>query len=222
MWLWHSLIVAIGWLAVISPQRSSTNSLRGEADAALAQNTALAAKVAKLKRQNDNVGELKVTLRAALAALPFDTGLPTFTRQVADQATRSKVTLTSISIGAVSATAGPPAPAPTTGTPAQPAPAPPRPALAPAVPAHGTPAPTVVAIPVTLLSKGTNAHQLAFLKAIQVAGPRRALVSSTTLGTAGRGRCRFVHRQGRHYDDPAHAYSRLRSTPRGGRNWQSS
>ena len=34
-----------------------------------------------------------------------------------------------------------------------------------------------MAIPITLLSKGSNAHQLAFLKAIQVVGPRRALVA---------------------------------------------
>jgi hypothetical protein len=44
----------------------------------------------------------------------------------------------------------------------------------------------VVAIPILLLSKGTDTHQMAFLKAVQVDGPRRALITSTILtgGTA--------------------------------------
>jgi hypothetical protein len=175
------IIVAIGWVAVISPQLSSTNSVRSQTDAARAQNTVLAAAVAKLKRQNDNVGQLKTSLRAALAGLPFDTGLPTFTRQLAGQATKTRVTLSSITVGPASSTttaatasttpattAGTGAPAPT----AVPTAAPPTPAGA---------ATSVMAIPITLLSKGTNAQQMAFLKAIQVTGPRRALVSSAIL-----------------------------------------
>ena len=40
------------------------------------------------------------------------------------------------------------------------------------------------AIPVTLVSTGSAVNQLAFLKAIQVDGPRRALVISTALAPA--------------------------------------
>ena len=163
------VIVVVGWLAVISPQRASTSTLRGEADSARTQNTVLAAKVASLKRQNENVGKLKNSLRAALAALPFDTGLPTFTRQVAAQATQSKVSLTSILVGEAAAIAATAPTVPTTATPT----------------AGGTAsAATVMAIPITLLSDGSGERQLAFLKAIQRCGPRRALVSSTTLGTS--------------------------------------
>jgi hypothetical protein len=190
------LILAIGWFGLISPQRSSTSSLRAEADSAQAQNTVLAAKVAKLKQQNDGVGELKTELRTALGALPFDTGLPTFTRQVAGQATRSKVALTSISVGTAATTAGAPAATTgtgttgtgttgtgttgtgTTGT------------AGTGASGAGTAATgsgTVMAIPITLLSTGTSAHQLAFLKAVQVQGPRRALVSSTNLGGGSAG-----------------------------------
>ena len=99
------LIVAVGWLAVISPQLSSAKALDAQADSARAQNGVLAAKVATLKRQNDNVGQLRTSLRSALAALPFDSGLPTFTRQLADQATESKVALSSITVGAAAAAA---------------------------------------------------------------------------------------------------------------------
>ena len=173
------LILAVGWLAVISPQLSSARTLRGQSDSARAQNAVLATKVAKLKRQNDNVGQLRTSLRNALAALPFDSGLPTFTRQLADQASESGVALSSITVGTAAATVTT-ATAPTTtaagsGTTAGTTTAAPAPAAA-------APA-AMVSIPVTLLSTGSNKGQLAFLKAIQVGGPRRALVISTNVGT---------------------------------------
>jgi hypothetical protein len=176
------LILAIGWLAFISPQLSSAKGLRGQADTARARNTVLTTQVAKLKQQNDNVGQLRTTLRSALAALPFDSGLPTFTRQVAAQATGDKVKLTSITVGASTAagnTASTPATpsTPTTGTG--------NTTGTTTTPTTGTTSTptsgTVMAIPVTLLSSGTNRNQLAFLKAIQVTGPRRALVTSTAM-----------------------------------------
>jgi hypothetical protein len=190
------IVMAIGWVAVINPQLSSTHTLRGQADSARAQNTVLTATVAKLKRQNDNVGQLKATLRAALAGLPFDTGLPAFTRQLADQATQARVTLSSITVGSATSTGGTTAGTTTSaGTTTGPtpaatgAPAPTAPASTAPAPAAAGSATAVMAIPITLLSKGTNAHEMAFLKAIQVGGPRRALVASTILAgdsTGGR------------------------------------
>jgi hypothetical protein len=182
------IVMAVGWVAVIGPQLSSTHTVRGQADSARAQNTSLTAAVAKLKQQNDNVGQLKSTLRQALAGLPFDTGLPTFTRQLADQATQTRVTLSSITVGpaVASTTAGTGAAVPSASATA---PSPTTPAPSAAAPAPtAAPATAVMAIPISLLSKGSNAHQMAFLKAIQADGPRRALVTSTTLtGDAGNG-----------------------------------
>lgn len=179
------LIIVIGWLAVISPQLSSAKTLRGEAESARAQNSVLAAKVAKLKRDNSNVGALKTTLRAALAALPFDSGLPTFTRQVSAQATENGVALTSITLGSAVATN----PVATATTPAATTPAATTSTgtTATVPPAAGAAAPTAMSIPVTLLCKASSKHLLAFVKAIQVTGPRRALVSTTTLAAAGAG-----------------------------------
>ncbi len=184
------LIIVIGWLAVISPQLSSAKTLRGEAESARAQNSVLAAKVAKLKRDNSNVGALKTTLRAALAALPFDSGLPTFTRQVSAQATENGVALTSITLGSAVATN----PVATATTPAATTPAATTPAAttstgttATVPPAAAAAAPTAMSIPVTLLCKASSKHLLAFVKAIQVTGPRRALVSTTTLAAVGAG-----------------------------------
>lgn len=180
------LIIVIGWLAVISPQLSSAKTLRGEADSARAQNSVLAAKVAKLKRDNSNVGALKTTLRAALAALPFDSGLPTFTRQVSAQATENGVALTSITLGSAVATT--PVATATTPSATTPSATTSTGTTATVPPAAAAAAPTAaMSIPVTLLCKASSKHLLAFVKAIQATGPRRALVRTTTLGSAGAG-----------------------------------
>jgi hypothetical protein len=181
VWLFGGAVLAVlialaGWLMVISPKLSATQSLRDEETSARAQNAVLESKVAKLAQQNDKVGELTASLRTALDALPFDSGLPDFTRQLSAKATAKRVTLNSITVGAAAPVAG----AAAAGT---------------TVNSSGTPSTTTtavaiapVAIPVTLASTGLGADLLGFLKAIQVDGPRRALVNSTTLGTgAGAG-----------------------------------
>ena len=112
-----------------------------------------------------------------LAALPFDSGLPAFTRQFSNQAAQHRIDLTSISIGSISqATAA--ATTPTTTAPSS--------AASGSTPSAGTGATAgaVFAIPVTIVSTGSAVDQLAFLKAIQVDGPRRALVISTALTPA--------------------------------------
>ena len=186
------LIVAIGWFVFIGPQLSSAKSLRAQAAAAQTENSVLAAKVAKLKKQNDSVGQLQATLRDALAGLPFDTGLPAFTRQVSGQATSSGVSLTSITVG-TSPGGTPAGGTPAGGTPAGGTPAAPTPNSTTAGTGTtgtsttgtgtgtGSTSAAVMTIPITLLSKGSAKAQLAFLNAIQVSGPRRALVTSTTL-----------------------------------------
>jgi hypothetical protein len=161
------VIALIGWQAGIGPQLSSTRSLRAEMSTVQAQNSDLQRKLAALKVANDNVAQLSASLRIALAALPFDSGLPAFTRQVSSQATQSQVILASVTVGPISpAAATAVAGSAATGT-----------------AATGT---ALVAIPITLVTTGSAKGQLAFLTALQVTGPRRALVTSVTLG-AGSG-----------------------------------
>ena len=158
-----AVIVIGGWFAVISPQLSSASSLREQSDSADQQNSLLQSKVANLKRQNDKLPTITANLREALAALPLDSGLPAFTRQLSAQAAQHRVSITSIAVGSIVPTtsAGTSSPG-TTGSTAE-------------------VAGTVFAIPVTLISTGGVQNQLALLKAIQVDGPRRALVVSTQL-----------------------------------------
>jgi hypothetical protein len=164
------LIAAIGWLGVISPQLSKASALRGEAANVEQQNSVLGGKVKKLKDQNANIDSLTTALQNALDALPYDSGLPAFTRQLSRQAQQHQIVVTSIAVASITAAAIAD-PGPTTAT-------------SPGTSAGGTPAVApgrLLAIPITLVSTGSLPHQLAFLTAIQSAGPRRALVTSTQL-----------------------------------------
>ncbi len=134
------------------------------------QNQVLQSQVSKLQRENGKLGSLTANLRSALTALPFDSGLPTFTRQLSSQAQQNNIALTSIVVGSITSTTDKGSGASGTGT--------------TGTSATDNAAGKTFAIPVTLISTGSLAHQLAFLKAIQVTGPRRALVNSTQLAPA--------------------------------------
>ena len=181
------VMLVAGWLLIISPQRNSTASLRIQAADAEAANAAVAAKVAGLARLNRDRGHLTFELGRVLAALPSDSGLPAFTRQVTAQAAAHDITVHSISVGGLTMPVGDPAAGTDTSTATVPDGTDPAAASTPATTDAGVPA-GVVSIPITLISDGAAADQLAFLRAIRVTGPRRALVTSTGLSvpaTAG-------------------------------------
>jgi hypothetical protein len=162
------LILVAGWFLAINPELSSADSLHSQADTAQTGNLAAQAKLNALKAKSQQSGELVQQLTAAVDALPPETALPSLTRQLSAQAHAAGVTVSSITIGA-SGAAGAPAGAPA---------------------ANSTAGGGLVSTSVTLAVDGTLAHQLAFLHAVQVDGPRRALVTSTqvtpsTGGTSG-------------------------------------
>jgi hypothetical protein len=190
------VLAAGGWFLVLHPVIADKNDLKAQAGEVAAQNQVLQTKVIELKRQYAGIGSKAAELRAKLAELPPDSGLPEFTRQLTAQARANHVILDSIEIGAIApaaggavggtdstgatqATPGTTAPAgddgtagaagttgTTTGT-----------AGAPTATVTGQPA----SIRVTLTVQGSAAADLAFLRAVQVAGPRRVLVSTSSM-----------------------------------------
>ena len=169
------VILLVAWFGFINPQLTSTASIRDESDSAQLQNNVLQSKNSKLKKENDNVATLRSGLAAALAALPSDGGLPAFTRQLSAQATANSVTLTSVIVGAATPVAA-------VGT------APAAPAADAATTTGVTPvasASSLVQIPISLVATGLGKNDIAFLKSIQVTGPRRALVTASQLAPSG-------------------------------------
>jgi hypothetical protein len=175
------LLLLAAWFAVINPELSSAADVRDQTAVASTQNTVLQHKVAVLREQYATIDTLGVELGAQRAALPADSGLPAFTRQLTEQATAAGESLTSITTGEpglVAAPAAAPPAAPASGAAAQPT----GPATAP-----GTVTSAVgqlLSIPVTVVVDGPLAGHRALLTALQQTGPRRALVGSVVLAPA--------------------------------------
>lgn len=179
IWLGGGLVLALvivlgGWFVFIDPERTDTASTRSDIASVQVQNTVLAAKNARLKAQNDDAAALRAGLAAALAELPSDGGLPAFTRQLSAQAAAHEVLLSGVIVGAASAVAAP----------AVAAPAATDPTATDAAPAATGAASTLMQTIVTVTATGLGRDLTAFLSDIQVAGPRRALVTATQLSPA--------------------------------------
>jgi Tfp pilus assembly protein PilO len=147
-------IAALSWFMVISPLRSGAQTLRVNTAAVQTQNVALEARTATLRQQVEHRDQLVESARQALAGLPPGAQLPGFNRQLARQAHAQGVDLTSISVGASTSSAVAGAAEDQAGT---------------------------LTIPVTIQTSGSVAQQLLFLHDLQQVGPRRALVSSTSV-----------------------------------------
>ncbi len=160
-----AIVALAAWLLLIGPKLTDSQDLRTQTEAVRAENAALAAGTAALRTKFEQLPALRADVTDALAALPPDSGLPELSRQLSRQARENSVVLDSIQV-ATSTAAGVD---PVTGA---------TDAAAPA---------GAVAIPVTLLSRGSAAEQRGFLRSIQLDGPRRALVTSASLTATARG-----------------------------------
>ena len=159
------VLVAAAWLLVIAPQRSAVETLHTDTEAVELTNATLAAKTAALRKQAEGRKKLTASLRTVLAELPPEDELPELSRQLARQASDRGVSVTGIVVGSATTPDATTAPAAGAGTPAAASP--------------------VRAIPVTVTTTGPALQQLYFLRDIQEVGPRRALVTSTSIVPLG-------------------------------------
>jgi Tfp pilus assembly protein PilO len=141
----------------VSPQQADAAALAEQTQAAHDQADVLRARIVKLKADKANLPTLKNVREARKAALPANSGVPAFLRQL--QATGTKVGADIRGI-----TVGDPAPVDTS--------------------------PGVWALPIQLTAEGTPAQLDGFLKQLQGAGQKRAvLIELANLtsegGTAG-------------------------------------
>ncbi|HEY0167976.1 MAG TPA: hypothetical protein VGB75_13125 [Jatrophihabitans sp.] len=175
------VISAVAWFMVVSPELSNAASLDEQTLAAQTQNLTLHSKIHRLQADNSNMDALVASLRQARTALPVDSSLAAFTRQLSGYAGQHHVSISGITAGepmALTSTA-PAAPAAAGSSHAAPAAgsAPVTPPAAGAVPAAGG----TYALPLTVVVKGAAADDLRFLAAVQGPGKRAALVSGAQL-----------------------------------------
>jgi hypothetical protein len=172
------VISALAWFMVVSPELSNASSLDEQTMASQTQNVSLQSKIHKLQADNSNMDALIASLLQARTALPVNTGLADFTRQLSGYARDSGVVISGITAGDPAAlTSTAPAAASTdTAAASTSTPAATRPAAGTASPAG-----QMYALPLTVVVKGTPDKDLRFLAAVQGPGRRAALVSGTQL-----------------------------------------
>jgi len=156
------VILLVSWFLVISPVRADTQALQDDTAAVDTQNDALEAQLNALKEQDEHRDELIAGVGASLAALPPEVSLPSFNRQILNQASDAGVEMVNITVGAAT-------------SPVQ--------STAPTDPA--TPASGQLAVPIVIQTKGDALSQLYFLRDVQETGPRLALVTSTAMTSEG-------------------------------------
>jgi len=177
------IILLISWFLLISPQLSDASSLKTQKSSAESSNAVLEGRITQLK--SVNLDDLRKQLETARQALPSNSGLAEFTRQLQSEADASLVRVTSISAAPPIVVSGG-ATAPVTSGDVSPD------GTAPAtsgVPRTGntSAAGKVFAIPVTIVVTGTPDRLQSLLQKIQAQGPRRALMTNTTFAPAGAG-----------------------------------
>lgn len=175
------LLAGALWTFVVSPQMGDVDNLRSQTADAQTQNLALQSNVSRLREEYTHIADVKRQLADAQAQLPADSGLSALTSQLNAQARAHHVKITQV-------TAAPPAPyvAPTPTAGASGAPASSSAAPAPAGAASsGSPAGELFVIPVSVAVSGSQADELAFARAVQMQGPRSALIGSVQLQSGG-------------------------------------
>jgi Tfp pilus assembly protein PilO len=167
------LLVLIGYMFFIGPQRSQTSDVTAQRASAQQANVALKTRIGSLQQESRNLATYQAQVTRAQLALPSTSGLPDFLR-----------TLQSIgdaTLAGVSAlTVGPPTDVTvvSSGTPAASA----KPAAHPHAAAAST---RVYALPITASVSGTAAQLDQFLTQLQVVQPRAVLISQLTEGSGG-------------------------------------
>lgn len=164
-----TLLVALSWLMLIGPKLSEAHDLYAQSAASRQQNDVLRAKTSSLKSKSTKVTRYTSALKAALASLPYDSGLPAFTRQLSSQGKANDVNVTSVVVGGVTPVVsaapveGATGTAPTTAAPAT------------------TDTQGAFSLAVTVESRGSLKNQLAFLRTVRTVGPRQVLITATQI-----------------------------------------
>ena len=94
-----ALLCAITWLLLVSPQRSEADDLRVETDTAIGHAGQLRARTAKLAAAQAKIGELTRIRDARALALPSDSGVPAFLRQLQASGNAVGVDVSGLTVG---------------------------------------------------------------------------------------------------------------------------
>jgi Tfp pilus assembly protein PilO len=138
-----ALLGVMTWFFAVSPQRTDAAALQAQTEVAEDQAATLRTRTVKLTAEKANLPALRLDLAARQAALPANSGVPAFLRQLQATGTSVGVDISGITVGD---------PAPEEGS-------------------SG-----VWELPIQLTAQGTVAQLDGFLKQLQGAGQKRAVL----------------------------------------------
>jgi Tfp pilus assembly protein PilO len=98
-----AMLAVVTWLLLVSPQRTDADGLRQQAATARDQATELRARTTKLAADRARIGALTDERDALAAALPADSGVPAFLRQLQASGTAVGVDVSGITVGSPAA-----------------------------------------------------------------------------------------------------------------------
>jgi hypothetical protein len=166
------VLILIGYLFFISPQRSQTSDVNAQVLSAQDQNLGLQARIATLRQQSANLKTYEAELAKAQLALPTSSGVSDFVRTMQTIGNATLTNVTSVTIGEPAAVA---AAVPTTPVATDTATASATPA-APTTPA----APSAYSMSISATVTGSPSALDNFLDQLQAVQPRAVLINQIT------------------------------------------
>jgi len=94
------LLALVSWFLLIRPEKIETTDLTLQTDTARAQAVDIRKRIAELKKEKANLTKLKATLTGYQDALPADSGVPAFLRQLQASGTALDVDVSGITVSA--------------------------------------------------------------------------------------------------------------------------
>jgi type IV pilus assembly protein PilO len=92
------LLAVVSWFLLINPQKTEAADLKAEAEQARSQALDMRKRIATLKKQKANLPKLKATLAGYQDALPADSGVPAFLRQLQASGTELNVDVSGVTV----------------------------------------------------------------------------------------------------------------------------
>jgi Tfp pilus assembly protein PilO len=103
IWIFAGAIVVVllsvaSWFLLISPKYADAADIRGQTETSRIQQVALEHKIADLRQQSAQLPTFRAALKKSQQALPSDSGMPDFLRQLQTSGNRAKVSVSNISV----------------------------------------------------------------------------------------------------------------------------
>ena len=92
------LLAVVSWFLLINPQKTEAADLKAQAEQARSQALDMRKRIATLKKQKANLPKLKATLAGYQDALPADSGVPAFLRQLQASGTELNVDVSGVTV----------------------------------------------------------------------------------------------------------------------------